>query len=70
MMGDARRLNVALTRARAKLIIVGSPATVRSLPVFSQLLGIMHAKGWLLSLPPNALAECRALIPGCMHMDL
>ena len=37
-LADTRRLNVALTRARKKLIIVGDSATIGSNPVYTQLL--------------------------------
>jgi superfamily I DNA and/or RNA helicase len=37
-LSDARRMNVALTRARRKMIVIGDSATLGSDPFFSQLL--------------------------------
>lgn len=39
-----RKLNVALTRARRKLILTGNPDLLRRVPLFRQLLD--HIDGW------------------------
>jgi DNA replication ATP-dependent helicase Dna2 len=53
LLKDWRRINVALTRARSKLIIFGSRRTLSSLPVLSEFLDLMQEKGWILSLTPG-----------------
>ena len=50
LLRDWRRVNVALTRAKRKLVIVGCAATVSEVPLFEHLLGLMQTQGWLLSL--------------------
>jgi superfamily I DNA and/or RNA helicase len=42
---DYRRLNVALTRAREKLYVIGDSATLGNDPFFMQLLGYMEKSG-------------------------
>eukprot|EP00743_Colponemidia_sp_Colp-15_P012283 GILK01013922.1.p1 GENE.GILK01013922.1~~GILK01013922.1.p1 ORF type:complete len:1022 (+),score=198.66 GILK01013922.1:3-3068(+) len=54
LLKDWRRLNVAFTRAKKKLIIVGSESTLSSSPLFSSFLDLVRAKNWIYSLPPNA----------------
>jgi len=44
-LGDVRRLNVALTRARRKLIVIGDSATLSTLPFFRRLLEYFEALG-------------------------
>lgn len=44
-LGDVRRLNVALTRARRKLIVIGDSATLSTLPFFVRLLEHVEAVG-------------------------
>ena len=51
---DPRRCNVAFTRAKKKLILVGSVRTLSSSPPFERLFTILRSKDWLFSLPPNA----------------
>lgn len=52
LLADRRRLNVALTRARSKLVLVGHGKTLARSPVLSQVLGVVLEKGWMLHLPP------------------
>lgn len=47
---DVRRLNVALTRAKRKLVVVGDSDTVSTHDTYSQLLEYMEDKGKLLEL--------------------
>jgi hypothetical protein len=56
LLADWQRLNVALTRAKAKLLLVGSAATVRRVPMLAALLGLLRERGWVLPLPADALA--------------
>ncbi len=53
-MKDWRRINVAFTRARSKLIVFGSRGTLRQVPVLAEFLDLMQKKGWILGLPPNS----------------
>lgn len=46
LLADWRRLNVAITRAKCKLIVVGSRATLRSSPVCEKLLKCVTEKDW------------------------
>ncbi len=45
-LGDIRRVNVAMTRARKKLIIVGDSATLGSHPFYLDLLDYVQEKGF------------------------
>jgi DNA replication ATP-dependent helicase Dna2 len=49
LLADVRRVNVAITRARAKLVMVGDVATLRSLPLFELLIGECEKRGWVVS---------------------
>ena len=53
ILGDARRVNVAITRAKAKLILVGNAHTLGSLPIFEKLLRECDSRGWSIRLPPK-----------------
>jgi superfamily I DNA and/or RNA helicase len=45
-LGDIRRTNVAMTRARKKLIIIGDSATLGSHPFYLELIEFVQAKGF------------------------
>lgn len=51
LLRDWRRLNVAITRAKKKLVLVGSQTTLRTIPHFRDLLTLLAQKQWLLPLP-------------------
>lgn len=55
LLKDWRRVNVAVTRARSKLLIIGSKSTLAGsgVPILQGLTTIMHDKGWVLDLPPG-----------------
>ena len=55
LLTDSRRVNVAITRAKCKLVLVGDSATLKSLPLFEKLIGECEARGWVLRLLPGAL---------------
>jgi DNA replication ATP-dependent helicase Dna2 len=55
LLAEQRRLCVALTRAQAKLIIVGSAAALRGAPLTQRLVEECDARGWTLQLPADAL---------------
>lgn len=51
LLEDWRRINVAITRAQKKLIMVGSVQTLRQIPLFQELLDLLQRKDWLITLP-------------------
>lgn len=53
-MKDWRRMNVAFTRARSKLIIFGSRRTLQGTPLLKAFLHLMDERDWILALPSNA----------------
>ncbi|KAH9837999.1 Dna2-domain-containing protein [Rhodofomes roseus] len=54
LMKDWRRMNVAFTRARSKLIIFGSRKTLQGTPLLKEFLELMDDHGWILPLPRDA----------------
>lgn len=57
LLKDWRRVNVAVTRARSKLLIIGSRSTLAGsgVPILQGLTAIMDDKGWVLNLPTGVL---------------
>ncbi|GAA5984572.1 hypothetical protein JCM10908_003406 [Rhodotorula pacifica] len=55
LLKDRRRINVCLTRAKSKLIIIGSRSTVASAPVMKELLDLVQERRWIYNLPADAL---------------
>ncbi|KAI1798471.1 Dna2-domain-containing protein [Ganoderma leucocontextum] len=54
LVKDWRRMNVSFTRARSKLIIIGSRKTLRQAPLLTEFFELMDGQGWILTLPPDA----------------
>lgn len=55
LLKDRRRVNVALTRARSKLIILGSEKTLSENELLRDMVVLCREKGWVLDLQPGAL---------------
>jgi DNA replication ATP-dependent helicase Dna2 len=47
-------MNVSFTRARSKLIIIGSRKTLQTAELLAQFFDLMDSRGWMLKLPFNA----------------
>ncbi|CAM9748854.1 unnamed protein product, partial [Choristocarpus tenellus] len=54
LLRDWRRLNVALSRAKGKLVLVGSLQTLARCSILFSLVDILKARDWVYSLPPKA----------------
>ena len=55
LLQNWRRINVALTRARHKLILIGSPFTLSHTPILSSLIQLISEKDWMIDVPPHIL---------------
>lgn len=47
-------MNVSFTRARSKLIVIGSRSTLKSASILADFFDLMDSRAWVLKLPPNA----------------
>lgn len=56
-LADWRRVNVAATRARSKLVVVGNAATTRRVPALGALWAMAEREGWVVEVPAEALAR-------------
>lgn len=55
LLRDWRRVNVALTRARTKLLILGSKSTMKGNELLEKFVKFMDARGWVYNLPNGAM---------------
>lgn len=54
LLRDWRRLNVAFTRARSKMVVLGSKETLTSNELFEKFLKLVESNGWIYDLPKLA----------------
>ncbi|KAI4164094.1 MAG: hypothetical protein LQ342_002330 [Letrouitia transgressa] len=55
LLKDWRRVNVALTRARTKLLVIGSKSTMRGNELLDRFTNLMDEKGWIYNLTAGVL---------------
>lgn len=55
LLKDWRRVNVAFTRARTKLLVVGSAGTMKGNELLGKFVALMQGNRWMYDLPKNAL---------------
>lgn len=53
LLKDRRRVNVALTRARSKLVILGSEKTLSGNELLRDMIALCREKGWVFDLQPD-----------------
>lgn len=68
LLKDQRRINVALTRARSKLVIVGSAKTLASNGLLKDLIELCRGNDWFMDLTPES-AEGHAFEDGLTQTD-
>lgn len=56
LLKEWRRINVAITRSKSKLIILGSAAMMKSVETLSKVTSLLEQKNWIYNLRPNALS--------------
>jgi len=54
LLKDWRRINVAFTRAKRKLIVLGSVSTLGNSDVCREFLELLQKQQWIYSLPADA----------------
>ena len=55
LLADIRRANVAFTRAKSKLVLVGSASTLSSVDLYADLLRLLRSNGWVHDMGAGAL---------------
>lgn len=54
LLKDWRRINVAFTRAKTKLLIIGSKSTLKTNGLLSKFVEMMEERSWIYDLPSSA----------------
>jgi len=62
LLRDWQRANVAFTRARSKLIVIGSMKTVGSRPPLADFITLVCEMGWVLQLPQGSVTSYEGLL--------
>ncbi|KAJ2731605.1 DNA replication endonuclease-helicase Dna2 [Coemansia sp. BCRC 34962] len=62
LLRDWRRINVAITRARLKLIMVGSRSTLQRSPLLAAMLKILAAHNGIVQVPSKGLALAKSTL--------
>lgn len=57
LLRDWRRINVAVTRAKVKLLIIGSKSVMQSVPVLSRFVDLCSDNKWVLDVPVDILTS-------------
>jgi len=65
LVKDWRRMNVSFTRARSKLVILGSRKTLQREPLLAHFFDLMEGQGWILTLPLGADVAHAGVFEGC-----
>lgn len=55
LLGDLRRVNVAVTRAQSKLVLIGDSSTLVNLDLFSGIIQFMRGKQWITSVEMESM---------------
>eukprot|EP00955_Chlamydomonas_euryale_P116561 366426-Chlamydomonas_euryale.AAC.25 len=56
LLADWQRINVAVTRAKHKLLLLGSATTLRATPLLGALIELVESRGWKVQLPKDAVS--------------
>lgn len=59
LLRNWRRINVAFTRARKKLLIIGSKSAMKQVDLMQQLIEIMEKKNWIYNFDKSILDQLK-----------
>ncbi len=62
LLCDWQRINVALTRAKKKMILIGGVRTLRSVPLLAAMLDTLQRDGCVVPLPAHAATSSQSLL--------